>query len=508
MGYLWGYPTFPPDPRTARCRAKCDRKGPRSVTTAQHDQPTDLVPPQTPESPVRPARLIAPLLAAGLTYSCSQTLIIPALPEIERATHSSPSAGAWVVTGFFVSSAALTVIAGRLGDLYGKRRVLMAILALFGIGAAVCAVFGDSIAAVIAGRVVMGAAGGVFPLAYALIGDWLPRDRAAFGMGLISSMFGLGGAVGLPVGGLIAASFGPRGLFVLTVLMTVVAVSLVAALVPRGHTPAPGHIDWLGAILLAVGLGAPLIAISRGGAWGWTAPPTLVCWAVGVLGLVALFLVERRARSPLIHLPTMGLRNVWVANAVAFLVTFGQSMSFVLVPQLAQLPAGTGLGAGVLQAGLYLLPASVTTLVTGPLIGALIPRFGVRLPLIAGPLTTVAGLVFLGLGGADSVPLLAGSALVGIGGGAAFAVFPVLIEDAVAPDRRGAANGVNTIMRHVSMGLSAQVGAAVLVAATPAGSAYPTGSAFTTDFLTGAIVAAFALAVVPVVARRAVRATA
>jgi len=468
----------------------------------------ELIQPATTESQIRPARVIAPLLAAGLTYACSQTTIVPALPEIQRATHSSPSAGAWVVTGFFVSSAALTVIAGRLGDLFGKRRVLLAILALFGVGAAVSAVFGGSIAAVIAGRVVMGAAGGVFPLAYALIGDWLPRDRAAFGMGLISSMYGLGGAVGLPLGGLIADRFGHRGLFLLTVLMTAVAIALVAALVPRGHVPSKGRIDWLGAILLAIGLGTPLIAISRGASWGWSAPPTLACFAIGVVALVALFVVEARVRSPLIHLPTMGLRNVWVANAVAFLVTFGQSMSFVLVPQLAQLPVGTGLGAGVLESGMYLLPASITTLVTGPLIGGLIPRLGVRFPLVAGPITTVIGLALLGLGGPDPVTLLIGSALVGIGGGAAFAVFPVLIEDAVPAERRGAANGVNTIMRHVSMALSAQVGAAVLVAATPLGHSYPSGSAFTTDFLVGAVIAALALAVVPAVARRVVQATA
>jgi MFS family permease len=479
------------------------------VPGTQHEQQPVLVRPEEHPPKARAGKVIIPLLAAGLTYATAQTTIVPALPEIQRATHSSPSAGAWVVTGFFVSSAALTVIAGRLGDLFGKRRVLLAILALFGVGAGLCTVLGDSITAVIAGRVIMGAAGGVFPLAYALIGDLLPRDRAAFGMGLISSMYGLGGAIGLPLGGLIADRFGHRGLFALTVVMTVVALAMVAALVPRSSSDAaaattadPARIDWLGAILLAVGLGTPLVGISRGSAWGWTSVPTLACWVVGVVSLVVLFLVESRVRSPLIHLPTMGLRNVWVANAVAFLVTFGQSMSFLLVPQLAQLPKGTGLGADVLESGLYLLPASVTVLFTGPLTGALVPRLGVRFPLIVGPLTTVAGLAVLALGGPSPMLLLAGSALVGIGGGAAFAVFPMLIEDAVTPDRRGAANGVNTIMRHISMALSAQIAAAILVAATPTGTAYPTGGAFTTDFLVGAVIGALALVVVPAVTRR------
>ena len=465
---------------------------------------------------VRVGRVVGPLLVAGLTYATAQTTIVPALPEIQRATHSSASAGAWVVTGFFVSSAALTVIAGRLGDMFGKRRVLLVILALFGIGAGGAAAFGGSIGAIVAGRVVMGAAGGVFPLAYALIGDWLPRDRAAFGMGLISSMYGLGGAVGLPLGGLIADRFGHRGLFLLTVVMTAIALVMVLALVPSRPAPARAadadagvrparlrDVDWWGAALLGTGLGAPLIAISRGGSWGWTAPLTLAFWAVGGVALVTLFAVEARVRAPLIHLPTMALRNVWVANAVAFLVTFGQSMSFLLVPQLAQLPEGTGLGADVLESGLYLLPASITVLFTGPLTGALVPRLGLRVPLVVGPLTTVAGLGVLAFGGPHPAVLLTGCALVGVGGGAAFAVFPMLIEDAVPAHRRGAANGVNTIMRHVSMALSAQVAAAVLVAATPAGSTFPDGSAFTTDFLVGAIIGGLALAVVPAVARRA-----
>lgn len=454
---------------------------------------------QQPDT-IRAARIIAPLLAAGLTYATSQTSIVPALPNIQRTMDASTSQAAWVITGFFVSSAALTVIAGRLGDMFGKRRVLLTILSLFGIGALVCAV-ANSVTMVIVGRVIMGAAGGVFPLAYSLLSDQLPRDRAAFGMGLISSAFGLGGALGMPTGGLITDRFGHSGLFWLTVLMTVVAVATVALLVPETAARARGHVDWPGAILIALGLGAPLTAISRGPDWGWSAPATVGLLAGGTAALAALILVERRSAYPLIHLREMALRNVWTANAVAFLVTFGQGMSFLLIPQIAQLPTASdiGLGAGALQAGLFLLPASLTTLVFGPLTGGLIPRFGLRLPVVLGSLTTAMGLVVLAAFAASPMGLLIGSGTMGIGAGMTFAVLPVLINDAVPPARRGGANGVNTIVRHVAIAISAQVAAVVLVVSTPAGSPYPTGSAYAVDFLIGALVGGLALAVVPAV---------
>lgn len=456
-----------------------------------------------PSDTPRSGRIIAPLLAAGLTYATSQTSIVPAIPSIQQSMHASTSAGAWIITGFFVSSAALTVIAGRLGDIFGKRRILLTIIGLFGAGALVCAL-ASTVSMVIAGRVIMGAAGGVFPLAYSLLGDQLPRDRAAFGMGVISSAFGLGGALGLPAGGMVTARFGHEGLFLLTVAMSALSLLAVALFVPETAGRGRGHIDWPGAILITLGLGAPLTALSRAPDWGWAAPATVILLGAGLLALAGLLAVERRSAHPLIHLPVMTLRNVWIANSVAFLVTFGQAMAFLLVPQVAQLPASTGIGQGLnaLQAGMLLLPASFATLVCGPVGGALIPRYGVR-PLIAtGSVSTGAGLLVLALMAAEPSGLLIGSALMGVGAGMTFATFPVLINDAVPPARRGAANGVNTIVRHISMAISAQVAAVVLMVSTPDGSAYPAGSGYVADFFLGAVVGTLALAVVPAVRDR------
>ncbi|PRX92290.1 MFS transporter [Allonocardiopsis opalescens] len=447
------------------------------------------------------ARMIVPLLVAGLTYAIAQTTIVPALPQVQEATGAGPDGAAWVVTGFFVSSAALTVVSGRLGDMFGRRRVLLAVFVLFGVGAVIGAT-GGSLAAVIAGRVVMGAAGGVFPLSFALLAERLPRPQAALGMGLVSSVFGLGGALGLPVGGLITDQVGYQGLFWLTAAMTVATLAAVAVFVPESPSVSGGRVDWAGAALIMVGLSGVLVAVSRGPVWGWLAWPTLLLGGAGAAALVALLVVEARITDPLLPMPVLGVRNVWVANTAAFMVTFGQATAFFLVPQLVQLPpgGGVGLGADTAQAGLFLLPASLTSMLAGPLTGALVSRWGVRVPLGLGAAATVAGLGLPVAGGFAPVPLLVGSALLGLGGGAAFAVFPLMIADAVPLAVRGAANGVNTIVRHVSMAVAAQVAALVLVTAAPAG-ASPGAGAFTAAFGIGVAVCAGAVLAAAAVAR-------
>lgn len=455
------------------------------------------------DSAVSSFRVIAPLVFAGFTYATAQTTIAPVVPLIQEVTGSSSSQVAWVVTGFFVSSAVVTVLAGRLGDLFGRRTALIAVLTAFGVGAVVAAL-GTSLAMIIAGRVVMGMAGGVFPLAYAILGQQLTRDRAAFGMGLISSMFGVGGALGLPVGGLISEHFGHAGLFWATAAMTLVSLVAIVLLVPHDRGYGAGRIDWQGAILLSFALGGPLIALSTAEEQGWSSPWTLGLLGTGVLGFVLLLVVEHRVSEPLVDPRLMRLRNIWVANLITALVTTGQAVAFFLIPQVVQLPreSGVGLGVGVGQAGLFLLPSALVVMFAGPLTGRAVVRFGTRPPLIVGGVGTGVGLTMLAVGGAHPAAILAGGALLGLAGGTVFAVLPILISDAVPSQHLGAANGVNTIVRHVSMAVAAQLAAVVLVLGTPAGALYPAREAYVLDYGGGAVLGFLALLLVPLIHAR------
>ncbi|UOE21903.1 MFS transporter [Thermobifida halotolerans] len=433
----------------------------------------------------------------------SQNAIVPVLSEIQAATGSTASEAAWVVTGFFVSSAVLTVIAGRLGDLFGRKPVLLVSLGLFAAGGVIAAA-GGSLGAVVVGRVIMGVAGGVFPLSFAILGRLLPRDRAAFGMGMVSSMLGLGGALGLPVGGLVADHFGYQGLFWGAAGMAAVALAAIALLVPGVPDRGTGRVDWVGALLLTLALSTSLLAVSRGEAWGWLSAPVLALFGSGVVGLAVLVAFERRVRDPLVNLDLMRRRNVWLAHALGFLVTCGQITAFLLVPQMVRLPAGGGAGldAGATQAGLYLLPFSLTTLVAGALTGRAVARFGTRPPLAVGAASAVVGLAVLGFCPVGPVTVLVGAGATGIGGGTVYSVLPVLIAEAVPENEAGATNGINTIIRNIAMAIVSQVSAVVLVLWTPAGEEHPVRVAFTIDYGMSALLNLLALCLVPLVLPR------
>jgi len=457
--------------------------------------PTPTGPPEVPA-----ARIVAPLVLGGLTYAMSQNAIVPVLAEIQRATGSTASEAAWVVTGFFISSAVLTVIAGRLGDLLGRKPVLLAVLALFALGSVVAAA-GGSLGAVVAGRVVMGVAGGIFPLAFAILGRQLPPERAAVGMGMVSSMLGLGGALGLPVGGLVADHFGYQGLFWGSAGMAAVSLAAIALLVPRAPGHGGGRIDWVGALLLTFALSTALLAVSRGAEWGWLTPPVVALFGAGAVGLAALVAVERRVRDPLIDLDLMRQRNVWLAHAIGFLVNCGQITAFLLVPQMVQMPAGggVGLGAGATQAGMYLLPFSLTTLVAGALTGRAVARFGTRPPLAVGAASAVVGLAVLAFAPVGPAAVLLGAGITGIGGGTVYSVLPVLISQTVPEHEVGTTNGINTIVRTLSMAILSQVTTVVLVLWTPEGQEHPLRTAFTIDYGLAALLNLLALVLVPLV---------
>ena len=161
-------------------------------------------------SPAQPAPaaqhttpIIAVLLLAGLAYALSQTMVFPALPVIAEHHHAGDEAASWVLTSFFLSASVATPIFGKLGDLYGKDRVLPVVLALLCLGSVMCAL-APSIGWVIAGRAVQGVAGGIFPLSFGIIRDTFPPERVAGAIGLLSAVFGVGGGIGLPMAGILA----------------------------------------------------------------------------------------------------------------------------------------------------------------------------------------------------------------------------------------------------------------------------------------------------------------
>lgn len=430
-----------------------------------------------------PTTTLAVLSLGVLAYALSQTMVAPAMPEIQDALGISTSAVAWTLTAYLVAASVMTALIGRLGDMFGKKRVLVITLIAFGVGSAICAV-APSIGVLVLGRVVQGAAGGLFPLAFGIVRDEFPREKVASGIGLISSILGVGAGLGLIIGGLLVDNASWHWIFWLALALTVVAVIATELIVPESPVRTPGRIDWAGAGLLSIGLAAPLIGLSQGGAWGWGDPRTIGLIVVGLVVLVLFGLFELRQKEPLVNIRTFALRPVLLTNIATVFVGFAMFAGFVLVPQLAQLPKSTGfgLGASATVAGLLLLPSTLMMLVGAPLSGRFSARNGSKGPLIAGSLATSVALLLYAVIH-DSVPLLLlWGVLQGLGIGAAFAALPNLIIESVPQHQTGEATAVNTLLRNVGASIGSQVAGTVLASHVLASTGETSDSGFTLTF--------------------------
>jgi EmrB/QacA subfamily drug resistance transporter len=428
----------------------------------------------------------AALALAAATFAVLQSLVAPALPEIQRDLHTSATAVTWVLTAYLLSASILTPIIGRLGDMFGKERTLVISLAMLAAGTLLAAL-ATNIDVLIAARVIQGGGGAIFPLAFGIIRDEFPRERVAHGIALISAILGIGAGLGIVLAGPIVDALSYHWLFWFPFALVVVATIATVFYVPESPIKVPGRVNWSGAALLSGWLVCLLVAISEGSAWGWGDARIAGLLAAAAVLLVAWIGNEQRAAEPLVDMTMMRIRGVWTVNAAAFLVGAGMYSSFVLIPLFTEMPSAAGYGfhASVTEAGLFMLPSTVAMLVVSPLAGRLANRVGSRVPLIMGSVATCLAFVFLAAVHDQRWEFYVGAALLGIGIGLAFASLANLIVEAVPPEQTGVATGMNTVMRSLGGSVGSQIGASV-IAATVVGNALPTEHGFTVAFVVAA----------------------
>lgn len=430
---------------------------------------------------------------AALAFALAQTTLIPALAQLAEEFNTDASGIAWVLTGYLISAAVFTPIFGRLGDMFGKRRMLVIALLIFAAGSTVSAL-GDSVTAIVAGRILQGVGGGIFPLCFGIIRDEFPADRVSTSIGLISATAGIGGGLGLILGGLILDGASYHWIFWLGAAMALLAAVSTVTLIPESPNRRPAKVDIRGAVVLAVGLSIPMYAISKANDWGWLDPMTLgLC--VGGLVILALWVwLESRTEDPLADVKLLRQPTVAMTNVATLLIGFGMFGSFILIPQLVEAPESTGYGFGLnaTQAGLVMLPGALTMLFAGPLSGRMGARFGNKLPMVLGGLISGIGLLGIGLDHDSTLHIVLWNVFGSVGIGLAFAAMPNLIMEAVPLHQTGEATGINALIRSVGSSLGSQVTASILTATIVVSTGMPTGEGFTTAFLAAAGMSIFA----------------
>src|SRR5829696_9128134 len=303
---------------------------------------------------------LAILTLAGATFSLQQTMVFPAILTFQEEFGSITAWTTWVLTGFLVSGAVLTPILGRLGDQFGKERLLLISLGLF-LAGCLGAAFAWNLWSLIAFRVVSGAGGALFPLSFAIIRDEFPPDKVKVGIGLLSAVWGVGGGFGIVLSGVIVDNTSWRWLFVLGSIPVAITIALIHRLVPESPVRTPSRVDYPGALLLGGALISLMVALTEGEEWGWGSAPVLGLAALSAACFLLWGLVELRSESPLVDMRMLAHRPVLLTNAATLISGFALFSCFLLVPSFVQTSSarGYGFGASATMAGLYLLPSSV-----------------------------------------------------------------------------------------------------------------------------------------------------
>lgn len=440
----------------------------------------------------RPGVVIGVLATGGLLVSLVQTLVVPLLPQFPHLLSAAPSTVAWLITSTLIAGAVSAPVFGRLGDMYGKRRMLLVSLGLVTVGSALAAV-APNVAVMLVARTLQGASFAVIALGISIMRDELPTERVGSGIALMSSSLGIGGAIGLPLTGGLAELVSWRWLFAGVGVTGLLVTILVYRIVPESPVRSGGRFDAVGALGLTIGLVCVLLAISKGADWGWSSAAVLGLFAASVSVLLLWARYQLRTRNPLVDLRLTARPAVLLTNIATVLVGFAMFASIVVTTQILQADPRTGYGFGLslVGAGLAMLPMGGAMAVLSPLSARLSARRGPRTTLALGGLLLVIGNLAVATRPPSLGLLIGATSILAVGTAMAYSALPLLVIRAVPAGDTAAANSLNTLMRQLGTSTCTAVvtviaaAFAVQVGATVA----PAPTAYTIMFLMAAVAA-------------------
>ena len=406
---------------------------------------------------------LAAVATGGLMVSITLSMLVPVLPLIARDIGSSTTSTEWLLTSALLAAAVAVPIMGRLGDLYGKRLMLMVCAGFLIAGSLICAL-SHSLIPLVIGRSVMGLSVAAVPLGISLITVTLPPRRALFGVALISAMLGVGGALALPLAGLVGEHANYHLLFWICLVGGIVSLLGSWLFLTEPAQRAAGRFDVPGAILLALGLFCLLLPLSEAAVWGWGAPRTIGLLAVAAVLLVSFVLIERRRASPLVDIAANAKPALLRTNIASLCVGFALFASFIGTAAYVQAPvaSGYGFGASIVVGGLCLLPSGLGMLALSPVSAQMTRRFGPKITLCTGSLVVAAGFVIRIVLTGHLWEIVLGTTVAGAGTGIAYAAMPALIALGAPHSELAAANGLNTLSRASGSSLASAVGGTIL----------------------------------------------
>lgn len=402
-------------------------------------------------------RILAALVLAESISSFEGAMIFSAMPHM-YADFKDPILVGWTVTTFGLVMVSSTVIGARLGDLFGRKRVLLICLGLAALGSFISAV-STAPWGVIVGRGIQGLSGPLLPLSYSLVREYLPPSRMPMGIGLIAATAIFTGGIAGLVSGVLVDHYHWQSIFYFSTGLSIVALPIVWAVLPPSQPgAASGRIDFLGGIGLIIPVTLLAFAIGKIRSWGWGDPRLLYLALASAVGLALWAWHELRHEQPLIDVRMLLNRRILTANFALVSIGASAMQSAMVVSLLIQQPVATGAGLGLSATvfGSMQFIALSSAIVSGPAAGWLANRYGPRLPLLLGGLIISAVWVIAAIRH-DSIELITALLLFNaFGQTLVFAASPILITATVPMERSGEANGMSNIFRQTGMALASQ----------------------------------------------------
>ncbi|MBO0841633.1 MAG: MFS transporter [Nocardioides sp.] len=396
----------------------------------------------------------------ALAVSLSQSVLIPVLGELQATYGANTN---WLLTSTLLVAAVAVPIMGRLGDMFGKRLLLLIAIGTLVVGSLIDAL-SDSLGWLIVGRAIQGVSAAAIPLGISLLATLLPREKVGNAVAIISAMLGVGGALGLPFAGFIAENSDWHTLFWVNGAVGLVAFVGILLIVPESKQRTGGRVDVVGAVLLSAALAALVLPLEQGQDWGWSSGRTLGLFAAAAVLLVVFAVAELRIGNPLVDLSALRRKPIVLTNLASILFAFALFASFIGTATFVEAGKWThyGFGSSLMVGGLTLLPSGIAMLIFSPIAARLIAKIGAPRTLALGAFIVAIGWTCRYFFSDSLVEVIIGTTISGAGTGIGYAAMPTLINTNTPPNEIAAANGLNSLFRSLGSTLASAIGTSIL----------------------------------------------
>ena len=412
-----------------------------------------------------PIRVLLCVTAVALLVNYVETMVIPGVPVIQKDFSTTATIASWITSAFLIVGSAVAPLFGRLGDNYGKKRMVLISLTFYTFGVGIAG-FSPSIYFLLFSRAVQGVGFAIVPLGLAIITDTFPREKIAGAQGIISGTFAIGAAAGLILGSEVVQDLGWQYAFHSAFVLSIVLFVLVWKVIRRDSPGPKRKVDYVGALILMTGVTLLLVYATEGPSLGWLNGEELALLLPGIFLSLLFFYFETKVAEPLIGLDLLRIRNVLVANLVGLFSGMVMFLLFFAIIYYAELPVPFGLTLGIVATGLTLAPATLAMLVVGPFAGRAVARFGPRPMLFLACLSMGTGLTLFILNRATSIDLSIDLvfSLVGI----VCIIIPIvnMISLSLPREAVGTGLGFNTMLRNLGGAIGPVVATAIMVSYT------------------------------------------